>query len=60
MNPITFIQHVRDELLRVTWPTRAQTIEMTLFVLVLSAIVGVYIGGLDSLFTSIFDYIIKR
>lgn len=33
---------------------------MTLIVLGVSVAVGLYVGGLDAVFTSLFDYIIKR
>ncbi|MBI5151066.1 MAG: preprotein translocase subunit SecE [Candidatus Pacebacteria bacterium] len=60
MNPITFIHQVREELAKVTWPSRKETLNMTLIVLGVSVAVGLYVGGLDAVFTSLFDYIIKR
>jgi len=60
MNPITYLRQVREELGKVSWPTRKDAINMTLVVIAVSAVVGIYVGGLDSLFTVILDYILKR
>lgn len=60
MNPIKYFRQVREELAKVTWPTRQSTINMTLMVVGVSMAVGIYVGGLDSLFTSLFDYAIKQ
>lgn len=59
MNPVAFIQQVRGELTKVTWPTRKQTMEMTVVVVVVSAIIGVYITGLDALFTRVTQFLLK-
>ena len=47
------------ELEKVVWPTRRQALELTLLVLVISVIVGVYVGGLDFMFTSIMNTLIR-
>ena len=60
MNPITFVHQVREELAKVTWPNRKEAFSMTLIVLGVSAAVGLYVGGLDALFTTLFDAIIRR
>lgn len=38
-----------DELKKVTWPTRQETIRLTLIVIVISLIIGLYIGIIDIL-----------
>ena len=43
----TFLRAVRDELSRVTWPDRAQTIDATWRILVFVLFVGAVIGLLD-------------
>ena len=52
-NPITYIKESRNELSKVTWPTREETIRMTTIVIVILVIFGAYIAGLDALFASI-------
>lgn len=48
--PTGFINEVIDELKKVTWPTRDETMKLTAVVIAISIIVGAFIGGLDSLF----------
>ena len=59
MNIFKFVQEVRTELMKVTWPTRAETIRLTLIVLGISAGVGIYLGGLDLLFTQMLKLLIS-
>jgi preprotein translocase subunit SecE len=46
----TYFQETRVELRRVTWPSRQDTIRMTLAVVVISIIVAIFLGLLDILF----------
>jgi preprotein translocase subunit SecE len=46
-----FIDESWSELKKVTWPTREQTIRLTVLVFVVSAAVGAYIAVFDALFT---------
>lgn len=59
MNLMQYIQEVRIELAKVTWPTRPQVIHLTFIILVASLAVGLYVGGLDLLFTSILGNFLK-
>lgn len=60
MNPLSFLHQVREELAKVTWPTRQETLTMTMIVVGVSIAVGLYVGGLDTLFTALFDTFIRR
>lgn len=51
MNPVTYFKEVREELARVSWPRKSEVAKLTATVIILSAVVGVYLGGLDILFT---------
>ena len=42
-----FLSDVRNELKKVTWPSRDQTFKQTGVVLVIVAIVGVFLGVVD-------------
>lgn len=53
MNPVVFLREVKTELDKVVWPTKEKTMQLTVLVLVVSIIVGVYVGGLDFVFTSL-------
>lgn len=50
---VNFLSEVKIELSKVTWPTRDETIKLTLIVLAVSAIIGAYVGGLDFLYTKV-------
>lgn len=58
--PIQFVKEVINELKKVTWPTREETIKLTAVVIVLSIIVGAFIGGLDVLFIKITSLLFKK
>lgn len=57
--PVAFLRETRDELRKVTWPTRNETVRLTLVVIAISVIVGVFIGGLDFVFTKLLQFIVK-
>lgn len=57
--PLKFLIETKDELQKVTWPSRPEVIKLTLVVIVLSTIVGVYIGGVDLMFTKLLETILK-
>ena len=59
-SPIRFVKEVAAELKKVTWPTRADTIKLTAVVIVLSVIVGVFIGGLDAGLVKLTSLLFKR
>lgn len=53
---IAYLRETRFELKKVTWPTRQETIRFTLAVILVSAAVGIFLGGLDY----IFQYILNK
>jgi preprotein translocase subunit SecE len=53
MNLVTYLHETITELKLVRWPTRRETINLTLIVIAISVVVGAYVGGLDFLFTNI-------
>ncbi len=58
--PVRFLNEVVSELKKVTWPTRDETAKLTAVVIVLSIIVGAFIGGLDSLLVKATELFLKR
>lgn len=52
------IRDTRSELRKVVWPTREQATNLTILVIMASAAVGVLLGGIDFLFTKLFEYVI--
>lgn len=57
--PLKFLLETKDELQKVTWPTRTEVTRLTIVVMLFSAIVGVYIGGIDLIFTKILEIVLK-
>jgi len=57
--PVGFLSEVRDELKKVVWPTRQEIIRLTVVVIAISLLVGIFLGGLDFIFTKLISIIIK-
>ncbi len=53
-----FLKEVRSEIQKVTWPTRNETVTLTIIVITISLLVGIYLGGLDLLFTEMLKFLI--
>ena len=58
-NPVKFLGEVKTELLKVTWPTKEEVIRLTAVVILISLIVGLFVGGLDFIFTKGIEIILK-
>lgn len=57
--PTKFFSEVASELKKVTWPTRQETVKLTVAVIVISVAVGLFVGGLDILFVNISTMLFK-
>ncbi|MDP3726788.1 MAG: preprotein translocase subunit SecE [bacterium] len=57
--PTTFLKETREELKKVTWPTQSEVIRLTVIVILVSLLVGLFIGALDFIFTKTMETIIK-
>lgn len=57
--PVIFLKEVKDELRKVVWPTRDEVIRLTAVVIIVSLIVGIYLGGIDLMLTKILALVIK-
>ena len=55
-----FTNGLMEELKRVTWPTRAETIRLTTIVIVISLIIGLYIGIIDVGLAKLLEFITRR
>lgn len=58
--PFVFLKEVRNELAKVAWPSKPQAIRLTLIVIGVSAIVALFIGGLDFIFTKLIGIILRK
>lgn len=60
VNPIQFIKEARSELTKVVWPSRRDTIRITIAVVILSLVVAVFLGAVDFGLTKLFEYIVNK
>ena len=58
-NPIKFIQEVKQEAFKVTWPTGKETLQGTLMVAAMAIIASIFFLLLDQLFQYILGIILK-
>jgi preprotein translocase subunit SecE len=58
LNPLQYLREVRQELDKVTWPSREETLQLTLVVILVSIALAVYLGGLDYLLTQAIQMIV--
>ena len=47
----SYIQESRQEFRRVNWPTRRETLRLTMIVIVMSLVLAAFLGILDLVFT---------
>jgi preprotein translocase subunit SecE len=55
-----FLTEVRNEMKRVTWPSRKEVYATTLVVIVTSAFFGLYLFGIDLALNSIVNWLFRR
>ncbi len=60
LNIFNFLKEVKEELAKVVWPTKEQTIRYTILVIVVAVAVGAILGGLDYLLTLFTDFLVKN
>ena len=58
INPFKFIQSVKQEAFRVTWPTRKDVMVGTLMVFVLATIAAIFFLLLDQIYKFLLDIIL--
>ncbi len=59
-NIISFLKEVKEELAKVSWPNREQTIRYTVLVIIVAVAVGAFLGGLDYLLTKLTAVILEN
>jgi preprotein translocase subunit SecE len=50
---VNFLKEVQLEVKKVNWPTREETLKYTFIVIVFSAFVALFLGGLDIIFNNL-------
>ena len=59
VRPNVFVREAIDELKKVTWPTRAEVTRLSVAVIAISIIVGIFLGGIDFVLTKVIELIVK-
>lgn len=59
-NPIQFIKEARAEMTKVVWPSRKETIRITIAVIALSLAVAIFLGLVDFGLTKLFELGINK
>jgi preprotein translocase subunit SecE len=57
-NPFEFLQQVRTEVSKVTWPTRRETMITTAMVIVMSIAAAIFFLGVDWVFSMLVKFIL--
>ena len=58
-NPLKFIQEVKQEAFKVTWPTGKETLQGALMVVVMAVVASIFFLLLDQLLKILLDLILK-
>ncbi|KKT83016.1 MAG: seg [Microgenomates group bacterium GW2011_GWC1_44_9] len=58
--PLEFLRSVKLELAQVKWPSHQEALKMTILVIITTAIVAAYSGGLDYIFTIALQSVLNR
>ena len=59
VSPALFVRQVKQEASKITWPTRAETMQGTIAVLVICIILAVFLFVIDSTFAGIIHKIME-
>ncbi len=54
-----FFGDIVEEMKKVSWPSRQQTIRLTVIVITISLIIGIYIGTIDILLTKVLELLTR-
>ena len=57
-SPAEFVNQVRTETSKVTWPTRQETIRTAIFVFILVVVLSLFFLGVDSIFSGLVNWLL--
>ena len=58
-NPLKFIQEVKQEAFKVTWPTRKETLQGTLMVVAMAIVASIFFLLLDQVLKFLLEVLLK-
>ena len=59
INPFKYVQQVRNEVSKIVWPTRKETMTTTVMVFIMSAIIALFFFIIDTITSNVLDMILK-
>jgi preprotein translocase subunit SecE len=59
VNPGEFLRQVRAETGKVVWPTRRETLMTALMVVIMTALLGIFFFGVDSVFSALVQFLLS-
>ena len=59
INPFKYVQQVRNEVSKIVWPTRKETMTTTVMVFIMSALVALFFFIIDTITSNMLDIILK-
>ena len=59
MNPFKYVQQVRNEVSKIVWPTRKETMTTTIMVFIMSALIALFFFIIDTITSNVLDIILK-
>jgi preprotein translocase subunit SecE len=57
-NPVEFLQEVREEANKVSWPTRKELVVSTIMVLIMVVVASIFFLGVDAVLKYVVDELI--
>ena len=57
VGPVTFLRQVRAEGNKVTWTSRQETIQATIFVLIMSILIAIFLFLTDTVITQFVNFV---
>ncbi len=58
-SPVVFLRETRDELKKVVFPTRQEALRLTIVVILISMVIGLFLGGIDFGLAKLLQRIVK-
>jgi len=59
INPFKYVQQVRNEVSKIVWPTRKETMTTTVMVFIMSALIALFFFVIDTITSNVLDIILK-
>jgi len=60
VSPGEFIRQVRAETAKVHWPTRKETVQTAIMVIIMTMILAFFFFGVDAFFTTMVQFLLNR